>query len=104
MVPYIYGRKKNIHIIDILQTFVCLDKISRFLFTIGSQNKKVLFVCTKRQFSSIVQDCALRSNSYYINKRWLGGMLTNWSTMRICIENLKLLNQQSMEFVFIVFG
>lgn len=97
MVPYIYGRRKNIHIIDILQTFVCLDKTSRFLFQIGSQKKNVLFVCTKRQFSSIVQDCALRSNSYYVNKRWLGGMLTNWSTMQICVENLKLLNKQSTE-------
>nr|UXD06230.1 ribosomal protein S2 [Eutreptia sp. CCAC 1914B] len=97
MVPYIYGRRKNIHIIDILQTFVCLDKISRFLFKIGSEKKNVLFVCTKRQFSSIVQECALRSNSYYVNKRWLGGMLTNWSTIQICVENLKLLNKQSTE-------
>ena len=102
MLPYIYIRRKNIHIIDILQTFVCLDQISRFLSKIGSQKKNVLFVCTKRQFSTIIQDCALKSNAYYVNRRWLGGMLTNWATMKICVKNLKLLNQQSTEYDFLL--
>jgi small subunit ribosomal protein S2 len=95
MSPYIYSRKKDIHIIDVLQTFVCLDSVSQFLFNIGSENKNLLFVCTKRQFSFIVQDCASKCNAYYVSRRWLGGMLTNWSTMEVCIKNLKVLNEKS---------
>jgi small subunit ribosomal protein S2 len=95
MAPYIYSRRKDIHIIDVLQTFVCLDSVSQFLFKIGAENKNLLFVCTKRQFSFIVQDCALKCNAYYVSRRWLGGMLTNWSTMEVCIKNLKFLNEKS---------
>jgi small subunit ribosomal protein S2 len=95
MAPYIYSRRKDIHIIDVLQTFVCLDSVSQFLFKIGAENKNLLFVCTKRQFSFIVQDCARKCNAYYVSRRWLGGMLTNWSTMEVCIKNLKVLNEKS---------
>ena len=57
-------------------------------------NKTVLFVGTKRQFGTIIESCAVASNSHYVNQRWLGGMLTNWATMKVCIENLQTLNKQ----------
>ena len=97
MSPYIYGKRNGIHIIDVLQTFICLDEASKFLFKMGKEKKTILFVGTKPQFGSIIEDCALKCNSHYVNKRWLGGMLTNWSTMKVCIENLKFLNKQDEE-------
>ncbi len=51
----------------------------------------MLFVCTKKQFSSIVQDCAHESGSFFVTQRWLGGMLTNWLTIKKCIANLQIL-------------
>lgn len=94
MSPYIYGKRNGIHIIDILQTFICLDEVSNFLYKIGKENKTILFICTKSQFSSIIEESAKKSNSFFVNKRWLGGMLTNWSTMKLCIKNLKELTEQ----------
>jgi len=100
MGPYIYGKRNGIHIIDVLQTFICLDEASKFLFKVGKEKKKVLFVGTKPQFGSIIEDCALKCNAHYVNKRWLGGMLTNWSTMEVCIENLKFLDKQEKDGIF----
>nr|YP_010700469.1 ribosomal protein S2 [Strombomonas costata]WCH63608.1 ribosomal protein S2 [Strombomonas costata] len=81
MSPYIYGERNGIHVIDLLQTLICLEKACKFL---------VLFVCTKKQFTDIVESCALETGSHFVTQRWLGGMLTNWSTIKICISNLQL--------------
>jgi len=94
MAPYIYGERNGIHIIDILQTLICLKDTTNYLSKVGKENKTVLFVGTKRQFGPIIESCAQTSNSHYVNQRWLGGMLTNWSTMKVCIENLQTLNKQ----------
>nr|AST09060.1 ribosomal protein S2 [Eutreptiella pomquetensis] len=94
MASYIYGERNGIHIIDILQTLICLSDTTDYLVKAGKENKTILFVGTKRQFASIIESCAEKSNSHYVNQRWLGGMLTNWSTMKVCIENLQILNQQ----------
>jgi small subunit ribosomal protein S2 len=94
MEPFIYGERNGIHIIDIVQTLSCLEEISEFLTKEASQGKTILFVGTKRQAAPIIQTAAIESNSYFVNQRWLGGMLTNWSTMTTCIDKLKTIEKQ----------
>ena len=94
MAPFIYGERNGIHIIDILQTLVSLEEICSFLTEQSSQNKTILFVGTKRQAAPIIELIATECNAHYVNQRWLGGMLTNWSTMSLCIEKLKLIEKQ----------
>nr|YP_009503378.1 ribosomal protein S2 [Euglena clara]AXA45476.1 ribosomal protein S2 [Euglena clara] len=91
MSSYIYGERHGIHIIDLLQSLICLKKVCNFLSKSSEANKKILFVSTKRQFSSLIAESAKRSNSFYVTQRWLGGMLTNWSTIKTCLNNLNLL-------------
>jgi small subunit ribosomal protein S2 len=91
MSPYIYGERKGIHIIDLLQTFIQTKKVCNFLRSSTKRGKKVLFIGTKTQFSSVIENCAKKSNSYYVTQRWLGGMLTNWLTVKTCLEKLELL-------------
>ena len=94
MAPFIYGERNGIHIIDILQTLVSLEEICSFLTEQSSQNKTILFVGTKRQAAPIIELTATECNAHYVNQRWLGGMLANWSTMSLCIEQLKLIEKQ----------
>ena len=94
MAPFIYGERNGIHIIDILQTLVCLEEVSNFLINETAAGKTVLFVGTKRQAAPVIESAALACNSFYVNQRWLGGMLTNWSTMVTCIEKLKRIEKQ----------
>ena len=94
MEPYLFGERNGIHIIDILQTLVSLEEICSFLTEQSSQNKTILFVGTKRQAAPIIELTATECNAHYVNQRWLGGMLTNWSTMSLCIEKLKLIEKQ----------
>ena len=100
MFPYIYSEVNNIHILDLIQSATLLKKAMRYLETAASQNKTVLFVGTKRQATTLIAQEAKRSNSYYVNHRWLGGMLTNWSTMKERIEKLKDLEKQESEGTF----
>ena len=88
---YIYGERNGIHIIDLLQTLICIKKVCAFLSRSSKEKKSILLVSTKRQFTNVIENCAKMSNSYYVNQRWLGGMLTNWKTIKICIDNLQLL-------------
>ena len=100
MFPYIYSEVNNIHILDLIQSATLLKKAMKYLENAASQNKKVLFVGTKRQATTLIAQEAKRSNSYYVNHRWLGGMLTNWSTMKGRIEKLKDLEKQESEGTF----
>jgi len=100
MFPYIYSEVNNIHILDLIQSATLLKKAMKYLEVAASQNKKVLFVGTKRQATTLIAQEANRSNSYYVNHRWLGGMLTNWSTMKERIEKLKDLEKQESEGTF----
>jgi len=97
MFPYIYSEVNNIHILDLIQSATLLKEAMRYLELATSDNKKVLFVGTKRQATTLIAQEAKRSNSYYVNHRWLGGMLTNWSTMKERIEKLKDLEKQEAE-------
>ena len=97
MFPYIYSEVNNIHILDLIQSATLLKKAMRYLEIAASKNEKVLFVGTKRQATTLIAQEAIRSNSYSVNHRWLGGMLTNWTTMKERIAKLKdLENQESL--------
>ena len=94
MFPYIYTERQGIHIIDLVQTAQLLNEANELIKNMAADDKTFLFVGTKRQAASIIEKEALRSNSFYINQRWLGGMLTNWDTIRSRVERLKSLEKQ----------
>mmetsp|Transcript_981 Transcript_981/g.1531 ORF Transcript_981/g.1531 Transcript_981/m.1531 type:complete len:230 (-) Transcript_981:966-1655(-) len=100
MFPYIYSEVNNIHILDLIQSATLLKEAMRYLELASMEGKKVLFVGTKRQATTLIAQEAERSNSYYVNHRWLGGMLTNWATMKERIEKLKDLEKQEAEGTF----
>nr|YP_009313089.1 Ribosomal protein S2 [Dermonema virens]SCW21343.1 Ribosomal protein S2 [Dermonema virens] len=94
MFPYIYTERNGIHIIDLVQTAQLLTEACDFVRKCSSEGKKFLFLGTKRQAAEIIAQEAKRSDSYYVNQRWLGGMLTNWITIRSRVERLKHLEMQ----------
>ena len=100
MFPYIYSEVNNIHILDLVQSASLLQEANVYLESAASQGKKFLFVGTKRQASTLIAQEAKRSNSFYVNHRWLGGMLTNWTTLKDRIEWLKTLEQQEADNIF----
>ncbi len=97
MKPYIYTQRDNIHLIDLIQTYVHLNHVSKFLTESTSIGKTVLFVGTKKQFSQLVAKAALKCNSFYVNEKWLGGMLTNWQTIVLSTKKLKYLETQEQK-------
>ena len=88
MAPYIYGKKDNIHIIDLQKTYPMLYTALAAARDIAANGGKVLFVGTKRQAQDIIKENAERCGQYYVNHRWLGGMLTNWKTVYKSISRL----------------
>ena len=86
---YIYGSRNNIHIIDLSQTVPLLDQALKVVSDTVAGGGRLLFVGTKRQASEIIADAAKRSAQYYVNARWLGGMLTNWQTISNSIKRLR---------------
>ena len=97
MFPYIYTERNGIHIIDLVQTAQLLTDAYDFVKNCSSEGKNFLFLGTKRQAASIVEQEAIRSNSFYINQRWLGGMLTNWTTIKSRVERLQKLETEEEE-------
>jgi small subunit ribosomal protein S2 len=91
MKPYVYGSRNGIYIIDLQKSVDMVRKACEFATKITSEGKKVLFVGTKKQAKEIVQEEAIRSGMYYVTNRWLGGMLTNYQTIRQSIERLRKL-------------
>jgi len=94
MAPFLYGARNNIHIIDLQQTVPMLHRALDELRKIVSAGGRVLFVGTKRQASDAVAEAAKRCGQYYVNHRWLGGMLTNWQTISQSIKRLRALDEQ----------
>lgn len=88
MAPYIHSKRNGVHIIDLIQTYSYLKKASQFLTKSAAQGKTFLFVGTKRQATRLIAKAAIDSQSFYINQRWLGGMLSNWKTMTLSIIKL----------------
>ena len=92
MKKYIFGKRDNIHIIDLTQTLelanIALEKIYNTILN----NGKILFISTKKQASEAISELAKNTNQYYVNYRWLGGMLTNWGTISNSIKKLEKIN------------
>ncbi|MEB3295486.1 MAG: 30S ribosomal protein S2 [Synechococcales bacterium] len=93
MKPYIFTARNGVHIIDLVQTAQLMEDAYNFVRTASEQGKKFLFIGTKRQAAGIVAQEASRCGAYYINQRWLGGMLTNWTTIKTRVERLKELER-----------
>ena len=89
MLPYIFAEKKGIHIIDLNKTIECLQETAAVLKQIARSGKKILFVGTKKQAKDIVTECAQKVNMPFVTERWLGGMLTNFNTVRKSVKKMQ---------------
>jgi small subunit ribosomal protein S2 len=94
MKPYIFTSRNGVHIIDLVQTAQLMDAAFNFVRAQSEAGKKFLFVGTKRQAAGIIAQEASRCGGYYINQRWLGGMLTNWATIKTRVDRLKELERR----------
>ena len=93
MKPYLFGDRNNIHIIDLAQAVPMLSRALQVVSDTVARGGRVLFVGTKRQASELIADSAKRSAQYYVNARWLGGMMTNWKTISNSIQRLRKLDE-----------
>lgn len=93
MSPYIYTDRNGVHIIDLVQTAQLMEQAFAYVRTASEKGQKFLFVGTKRQAAGIIQQEAQRCGAYYVNQRWLGGMLTNWTTIKTRVDRLKELER-----------
>lgn len=89
MLPYIFAEKKGIHIIDLNKTVECLQETAAAMKQIARSGKKILFVGTKKQAKDIVNECARKVNMPFVTERWLGGMLTNFNTVRKSVKKMQ---------------
>ena len=94
MAPYIFGKRNNIHIIDLEKTVPMLHEAIEAVHSIAKNGGKFLFVGTKRSASDLIAQAAINCGQYYVNHRWLGGMLTNWETVSKSIKKLKDLEER----------
>lgn len=100
MAPYIYAERNGIHIIDLQKTVGMIDTAYNAVYDIVAQGGKILFVGTKKQAQDAIKDEALRCGMYYVNERWLGGMLTNFKTIQSRIGRLKKIEKMEENGVF----
>ena len=89
MAPFIYGERHGRHILDLVQTYYLFNQVLSFLEENAASGKTFLFVGTKKQAAPLIAKTALGCNSYYVNQRWLGGMLTNWRTIQKSLRKLQ---------------
>ena len=94
MEPYIFGKRNNIHIINLEKTVPMLYEALQAIQSIAKNGGKFLFVGTKRSASELIAQAAINCGQYYVNHRWLGGMLTNWETVSKSIKKLKNLEER----------
>ena len=103
MLPYIFAEKNGIHIIDLNKTIDGLDEAAAALKSIAKSGKKIMFVATKKQAKEIVAEAAAKVNMPYVTERWLGGMLTNFQTIRKSVKKMqsieKMLTDGTMDSV-----
>lgn len=97
MKPYIYGGRNGIYIIDLHQTLKRIDEAYEFMRQTAFEGKPILFIGTKKQAQESIQKAAERCGEYYVNQRWLGGMLTNYATIRQRIARLEELERMEQE-------
>jgi small subunit ribosomal protein S2 len=94
MAPYIFGVRNQVHILDLQQTVPLMDRALRAVRDVVAAGGRVLFVGTKKAAAEYVAEAAARCGQYYVNHRWLGGMLTNWKTITGSIKRLKQMEEQ----------
>jgi small subunit ribosomal protein S2 len=94
MFPYIYAEQNGIHVIDLVQTARLLTHAYNYVRKASQEKKSVLFIGTKRQATAIIAEEAQKCGAHYVNNRWLGGMLTNWSTVQSRVTYLKELDKK----------
>lgn len=100
MKPFIFGARNRVHIINLEKTVPMFNEALAEINKIAARKGKVLFVGTKRAASEAVKEAAINCDQYYVNNRWLGGMLTNYKTVRQSIKRLKDLETQSTDGTF----
>jgi len=100
MKPFIFGARNKVHIINLEQTVPMFNDALTELHKISARKGKILFVGTKRAASEAIKESALSCDQFFVNHRWLGGMLTNWKTVRQSIKRLKDLEGQSQDGTF----
>ena len=100
MKPFIFGASNRVHIINLEKTVPMFNDALNYLGSVASKKGKILFVGTKRAASEAVKEAATNCDQFYVNHRWLGGMLTNWKTVRQSISRLKELEIQSADGTF----
>ena len=100
MKPFIFGARNKVHIINLEKTVPLFNNALNYVSSVASKKGKVLFVGTKRAAGEAVKEAAIKCDQFYVNKRWLGGMLTNWKTVRQSIKRLKDLEAQSQDGTF----
>ena len=100
MKPYIFGERNGIYILDLKKTLYAIDDAYSFLLNLGAAGKKVLFVGTKKQAQDSIRDEATRCGMHYVNARWLGGMMTNFRTIRKRIDRMEQLKTMQADGTF----
>lgn len=100
MKKYIFGERNGIYIINLKETSRCFDRAFDFVKTMSSEGRNILFVGTKKQAQDSISEEAVRSGMYFVNQRWLGGMLTNFSTIKARINYLKDLENKKNRRLF----
>ena len=100
MLPYIFAEKKGIHIIDLNKTTESLQEAAAALKQIAKSGKKVMFVGTKKQAKEIVTECARKVNMPFVTERWLGGMLTNFNTVRKSVKQMQSIEKMLTDGTF----
>ncbi len=100
MAEYIYQARNGIHIIDLQKTSKKIDEAYAFIKEIAEEGKDILFVGTKKQAQECIKEAAIKSNMFYVDQRWLGGMLTNFKTIRKRIERLNRLEEMQEDGTF----
>ena len=100
MAPYIFTERNGIYIIDLQKTVKKVDEAYDFLRSVAEEGKSILFVGTKKQAQEAVKEEALKSGMFYVNERWLGGMMTNFATIRKSINRLKELEDMEEDGTF----
>ena len=100
MLPYIFAEKKGIHIIDLNKTTESLQEAAAALKQVAKSGKKIMFVGTKKQAKEIVTECARKINMPFVTERWLGGMLTNFNTVRKSVKKMQSIDKMLNDGTF----
>lgn len=100
MAPFIYGTREGVHIMDLAQTVPMMYRAMEAVRDVAAKGGKILFVGTKAQARELVADAAARCGQFYVNQRWLGGMLTNWKTISSSIKRLKEIESKQEKGAF----